>query len=108
MFWQRKKDAKSANKKPRVFLIGGWIGWWNFGDIIQLKSVIKNYRRRVKKSEIYTIVPLAGLSSLEDLKRIDKMLQEVKLVIWGNPSESNNIHQKDFRKTFTIMFRSRY
>jgi len=83
--------------KKSVFLIGGFVGWWNFGDFMQLKSILLLYKNKgyfpyvfvfsetVKNEENFRFLK----NIFSDVCFVSLMDDAYKLREWVKPSVEN-------------------
>jgi hypothetical protein len=78
----------------RVFLVGGFGGSWNFGDIVQLQSAISWHLRRHRLEEIVPIVAARNVRSAGDVALIRGAFGTPNLLAFGGAGDAGGALQE--------------
>ena len=68
-FISPENNYRLSNESNSVLLIGGFGGWWNFGDVLQLKSTLDRYvgYERIILVHLSSVIEEKSLSKLKDV-----------------------------------------
>ncbi len=65
------RDKLAAARRPSVLLVGGFNGYWNFGDVLQLQGTIAWYRQHLPTALILPFMDLLSITSHAQLPRLE-------------------------------------
>lgn len=81
---QRSAVQYIASIRPKVYLYGGYVGYDNFGDIIQLKSVLYFYRQHTILEPVILLHKTPHLTR-DRISKLGRWFETSNLIFIGDP-----------------------
>jgi hypothetical protein len=94
-FWRRRIHlfATQATQRlladatvPKVVLVGGFGGSWNFGDVLQLQGTIDWHRRRDPRIVICPLIATVNVTTLGVLRTMERTFECSQVLLFGPPA----------------------
>ncbi len=79
----------------KLLLVGGFNGYWNFGDMMQLQGAIRWHRETCKPEMIIPFQHLKTVKTIEDRTRLQRVFDISDMIFYESESQ-NNAFQEAF------------
>lgn len=85
-FFATPTTLKKLNspESPKVLLVGGFNGYWNFGDILMLQGVVRWHRARKESSVVASLHELSRVADPQALQQLPGVLGTEDFVFFSS------------------------
>jgi hypothetical protein len=79
-------DLVTSSRTKKLLLIGSFTGCWNFGDMMQMQSIVQLYTARCPSYAIIPLVNAVSIASDQDAVRIASIFDTPAIVFYSRAS----------------------